>query len=95
MGVPEEQLLKAIHDDLAARWCQGSDYPFPTWSDHYPTWNQHRQDTDDIDEEDIGENEEEVDFDAEDVADSIAALREEFENLDFYYDDDPAEESDE
>ena len=49
----------------------------------------------DDDDEDIGENEEEVDLDAEDVADNIAALREEFQNLNFYYEDDPAEDDDE
>ena len=43
-------------------------------------------------EEEIGENEEDVDLDVEDVADSIAALREEFENLNFYYDDEESEE---
>ena len=43
-------------------------------------------------EEEIGENEEDVDLDVEDVADSIAALREEFENLSYYYDDEESEE---
>ena len=43
-------------------------------------------------EEELGENEEDVDLDVEDVADSIAALREEFENLNFYYDDEESEE---
>ena len=49
---------------------------------------QYRQDHEEPDAEAIGENEEEIDFDAEDVADSIAKLREEFENLSFVYDDD-------
>ena len=40
----------------------------------------------------IGENEEDVDLDVENVADSIAALREEFNNLSFYYDDEESEE---